>query len=110
MTDWFELAKIICYPERETTISDLQKEHSREETMRPETKPIQCSHCKGYHPDDEIDCKPMCYACKENLDDYRRVMNQRNLFLSIIKEIRTTYYLTLIHNICDGILAQYKEE
>ena len=81
----------------------------------PETKPeepkrIQCAHCKGYYPDDEIDCKPMCYECKENLDDYRRVMSQRNLFLNFIRNIQNTINIDTIKAMCTWILDKYKEE
>lgn len=97
-------------PERETTISDLQREHSREETMRSEPKRIQCAHCTGYYDEDETCRKTLCYKCEEDLDDYQRILNQRDMFLFVIKAIRTSVGTEIIHGMCDGILAQYKEE
>lgn len=94
----------------ETTIEDLRREESQAEKMRPETKRVQCAHCNGYYDEDEIEYKSMCYECKENLDDYRRVVGQRNYFLSAIEAIRTTADLETIHGLCDWILANYKEE
>ncbi len=95
---------------RETTLADLQREHSREEAMRPEPKRIQCAHCNGYYNEDEICCKNLCYKCEEDLDDYHRIRTHRNMFLAAIDVIRATTDLVAIHYICDGILAQYKEE
>jgi len=80
------------------------------EQNTPEPKRIQCAHCKDYYFEEELEHKAMCYACKENLDDYRRVMNQRNLFLQYIRNIRSITDFETIKAMCDGILAQYKEE
>lgn len=78
--------------------------------MRSEPKRVQCDHCNGYYGEYEACRKTLCYKCEEDLDDYQRILGQRNLFLSFVDAIRTTADLEVIHGMCDGILSQYKEE
>jgi Zn finger protein HypA/HybF involved in hydrogenase expression len=96
------------------TVEAMRRADNAQERMMernaPEPTRIQCAHCNGYYGEDEVDRKPLCYKCKENLDDYQRILGQRNLFLSAIEAIRTTADLETIHGMCDGILGQYKEE
>jgi Zn finger protein HypA/HybF involved in hydrogenase expression len=96
------------------TVEAMRRADNAQERMvdrnAPEPKRIQCAHCNGYYGEDEVDRKPLCYKCEENLDDYHRILGQRNLFIATIKDIRAMNYLELIHGMCDGILAQYKEE
>ncbi len=113
MTPEQYLGKVLDMTEQAMQRADSAQERMMEKSAE-EPKRIQCDHCTGYYDENEVCCKNLCYKCEEDLDDYHRILNQRNLFLSIIKDIRTIEssdrYLELIYGICDGILAQYKEE
>ena len=103
------LGKVLDMTEQAMHSADRAQERMIEQNT-PEPKRVQCAHCNGYYPEDEIDCKPMCYKCEEELDDYHRVMSHRNRFLFFLKTIKGTTNIEVIHSICDGILSQYKEE
>lgn len=97
-------------PDTETLHGADRAQERMKEKRAPETRRIQCAHCTGYYDEDEIRLKNLCYKCEEDLDDYCRILGQRNLFLSCIDAIRTTWGTDIIHGMCEGILAAYKEE
>ncbi len=109
MTPEQYLGKVLDMTEQAMQRADSAQERMIEKSA-PEPKRVQCAHCNGYYNENEICRKNLCYKCEENLDDYRRILNQRNLFLLFIKDIQEAGNHATIMGMCGRILDQYKEE